>query len=351
MINFTLAIGLGTAVASAMEWNPLAVSAVVFAAGSFVKMPSGVLPMAIQKEIWTDYIIKNLFKDNQFLQYCFNADQHVLAGKVVHIPVVGSKPTVVKNRTNLPATVVKRTDTDITYTLDEFTTTPTLIPNADTIELSYDKMDSVLGEHVEVLKEDVAEEILYKWATSTGGSTYTANVIRTTGTDAVAAHTASATGNRKKFVKADLKAAQTLMNKNNIPKNDRYALLDSELYAQLMDDADLIKRDSGGELNLKEGVVMKLYGFHIMERSSVLVYDNATTPVVKAVGAAGAATDNAAALCWQKNAVERALGVVDFFENEKDATYYGDVYSALLRASGRNRREAGVVAIVQAAAE
>lgn len=348
LINLMLAVAFGTAVASQMGWDPIVTSGAIFAVGAFVQSPQGVLSMAIQKEVWTDYIIKNLFKDNQFLQYCFNADDKVLAGKVVHIPVVGAKPEVVKNRTTLPATVVKRTDTDITYVLDEYTTTPTLIPNADTIELSYDKMDSVLGEHVETLTEDVADEVLYKWATSTGGATYTAHVIRTTGA-AVPAHTDSATGNRLAFVKEDLKNAQTYMNKNKIPKGDRYALVDSEMYAQLTSDADLIKRDSGGELNLKEGVVMKLYGFNIMERSNVLVYDNTATPVVKAVGAAGAITDNAAVLCWQKNAVERAKGEVDFFENLKDATYYGDVYSALLRMGGRNRRETGVVAIVQAA--
>lgn len=347
-LNIALAIGFGTAVASQMGWDPLATSGVVFTLGQFVQAPAGALSMAVQKELWTDYIIENLFKDNEFLKYAFNADDKVLAGKVVHIPVVGAKPEVVKNRTTLPATVVKRTDTDITYTLDEYTTTPTLIPDADTVELSYDKMDSVLGEHMDTLNEDVADEILYKWATSTGGATYNAHVIRTSG-DAIAAHLDGATGNRLAFTIADLKKAQTYMNSKKIPKKDRFALVDSEMYSQLTANADLLKRDYGAELDLREGVVAKLYGFEIMERSSVLVYDNTATPVVKAIGAAGETTDNAAVLCWQKNAVERAKGEVKFFENDGDATYYGDVYSALVRMGGRNRREDGVVAIVQAA--
>ena len=78
--------------------------------------------MAIQKEIWTKYIQENLFKDNEFLNYAFNADQYVLEGKVVHIPNAGSTANVVKNRTTLPATVIQRADVDITYSIDEFTT-------------------------------------------------------------------------------------------------------------------------------------------------------------------------------------------------------------------------------------
>jgi hypothetical protein len=67
---------------------------------------------------------------------------------------------------------------------------------------------------------------------------------------------------------------------------------------------------------------------------------------------AGSATDNAAVLCWQKNSVERALGMVDFFEDLGNPTYYGDIYSALVRVGGRIRRSdgKGILAIVQAAA-
>jgi hypothetical protein len=161
----------------------------------------------------------------------------------------------------------------------------------------------------------------------------------------------SATGNRLKFIKEDLKAAQTLMNKNKIPKTERYAIVDSDMMAQLLDDDDLKKRDgaNGGEANLKEGVVMRLYGFDIIERPTVLTFTNAATPVVVDPGTAGAATHNAGVLCYHKNAVVKALGQVRTFQNDGVAEYYGDILSALMRAGGRIRRAAGVVAIVQAA--
>lgn len=309
--------------------------------------------MAIQKEIWVNYIIENLFKDQAFLEKCTREDENVLAGKVVHIPQAGAKPAVSKNR-NVTSRVslTKRTDTDIVYLLDEYTSDPTFIPNAETVELSYDKMASVLAEHISTIGERIGDELLIQWleaSTYTGSANIAAaTVIRTTGA-AVTAHLPSATGNRKLFIKEDLQKARTSMNKQNILKTDRYAMFPSDLLDQLMNDADLKRRDNALELDMRSGSIGRLYGFEILERSNTAIYNNASTPVVKALGAAAAATDNDGVICWQKNVVAAAIGEVNFFENLQDAELYGDVYSALVRAGGRKRRAnaEGIIAIVQ----
>jgi hypothetical protein len=297
--------------------------------------------MGITKEIWVDYIIANLFKDNQFMDLAYNDDQYVLEGKVVHIPQAGAKPNVVKNRVVYPAAPTPRVDVDITYVLDEYTTDPTHIPNAETIELSYPKIDSVLSEHLQMIMEKVADNMLYAWS-----PTVASQIITTSG-GAVAATLSGATGNRKMFLKEDLSRARLLMNTQNIPKTDRFALVESNLLDQLLSDSDLKKRDYAGELDMRNGAIARLYGFDILERSATGVYDN--TNVIKPVGAAGSATDNASVLCWQKNTVARALGTVNFFERLKDPEFFGDIYSALLRMGGRKRRTngEGVIAIVQ----
>jgi hypothetical protein len=142
------------------------------------------------------------------------------------------------------------------------------------------------------------------------------------------------------------------MNKLKIPKEDRYALFPTDLLAELKSDDKLIVRDgvNGGELELKNGIIMKLYGFNIMERSDTTIYTEASPPVPKAPGAVAAVTDNQAVICWQKNAVAKVLGSTRFFELLGDPTYQGDVYSAAVRLGGRKRRTngEGVVAIVQA---
>jgi len=304
--------------------------------------------MAIQKEIWQDHIEGNLFKNNEFLLASTDAGQYVLQGKVVHIPQAGALPAIVKNRSSLPATVVQRGDTDVTYTLDEYTTDPILIPNAETFELSYSKRESVLGEYESSLRQTVADNLLIDWCpTSTTGT-----IVRTTGSS-VTTHLAGTTGNRKKFTVNDLKKAQLELNKQNVPMEGRYALVSAEMFQQLTDDMSATQyRDFSAAYDVKDGVLGRLFGFHIMMRGSVATYTNATNPVVNPYGATADEEDNDGVLCWQIGAVERALGQITFFERIGDPTYYGDVYSVSVRMGGRKRRAdaKGIVAIVQAVA-
>ena len=303
--------------------------------------------MGIQREIWQDHIEGNLFKNNEFLLASTDAGQYVLQGQVVHIPQAGATPNIQKNRSSLPATIVQRTDADITYTLDEYTSDPILIPYAETLELSYNKRESVLSEHEASLRQTVADNLLISWSpTAAGGQ------LRTSG-DATATHLAGTTGNRKKLTVQDLKAAQLQLNKQNVPMEGRYALLSADMFQQLTDDLSVTQyRDFSAAYNVKDGVLGRLFGFNIMMRSSVVTYTNDTVPALNPYGAAAAVTDNDAALCWQMDALERAVGAIKFFERTDDPTYYGNVYSMSVRIGGRKRRSdaCGVMSIIQAAA-
>jgi hypothetical protein len=342
-IGLLMAVIVGSAVAFGLgtdPWTSIGVAAVAV----FIPkgMPSGVLAMAVQKEIWVQHIIGNLFKNNEFLNFAFNADQYVLQGKVVHIPQAAAAPNVSKNRDSLPATVVKRADTDVTYALDEYTTDPVLIPNADQYELSYDKRESVLAESEATLRQTISDWMLRNWAPSAAGSK-----VRTSGAD-IAAHAPDATGERKKIVTADFKTIAKKFNNWNIPMEERFALLDGDMYDQLLDSfSETTYRDFSKVVDPAKGIVGELYGFKVMQRSGVLYYDSALAP--KDPDDEGATTDFAAALFWQKNAVERALGMVEFFEQLKAPEYFGDIYSLLVRMGGRIRRtdSKGVVALIQ----
>lgn len=297
--------------------------------------------MAIQKEIWTATIIAGLFASNSFMSKAFNADEYVNQGKIVHIPQAGAPSTVVKNRTSLPASVSKRTDTDLTYTLGEFTTNPVLIPHADTVELSYDKRESVLRQDKLALADAVAKSFIYAWSPAA------TNCIETTG-DAVAAYTPSGTGQRCAVCKADILALMTKFNETDIPQEGRYLLLDAQMYSQLLN--DLTKSEVMAFLataDTQNGVLGKLYSFNIMMRSKVAIYSAAKTK--KEWSDEAAATDLAAGLAWHDQSVCRALGEVKAFENEGDPTYYGDCYSFLVRAGGSIMRSdsLGVYALVQ----
>lgn len=301
----------------------------------------------INVSIWVSYILEKLFADNDFLNFAFNDDSFVYDGKLVIVPQAGSAPSVVVNRTSVPASVTTRTDTVLVYEISGFSTDPILIPNADQYELSYNKMESVIGGHASALRDAVARQLLYDWvraSTYTGaGNVPQATVIRTTGASTTA-HVG--TGNRARIVVADMMKAMVTMNKQNVSKAERYALFSSEMLAQLLADKDLIVRDYAGEVDIKNGRIDRIAGFNILERSETLICDNAG--LVKAPNAATVATDADTVVLWQKDCVTRAIGQIEFFSASRDPQYYGDIYSALVRAGGRKRRLGGEGIIVLA---
>lgn len=297
--------------------------------------------MAIQKEIWASSIVEGLFASNSFLSKAFNADEYVNSGKIVHIPQAGAPSKVEKNRATLPAEVKMRTDTDVTFELSEFTTDPIHILHADTVELSYDKRNSVLRQDKLALMDAVAKDFLFNWSPAA------ANTLVTTG-EAVDAYTPSATGKRLGLSRNDVLALMTRFNKENIPQEGRYLLLDATMYSQLLN--ELTANENSAFLasaDAQNGILGKLFSFNVMMRSEAALYTTAKAP--KKWDDKGAATDLAAALAWHDQSVCRALGQVEAFENQRDATWYGDVYSFLVRAGGRILRSdnKGVYALVQ----
>ena len=296
--------------------------------------------MAVQKEIWQRTIIEGLFADNTFLSKAVNDDMYVNEGKKVHIPNAGAPSGVVVDRSQLPATVQKRTDVDVDYTLHELTTNPILIPYADTVELSYNKRNSVIDQDRKEIIFKAAEALLAAWLPAED------NFVPTTG-QGVPAWTPSATGLRKKITPADVAALQLRMNADNVPQTDRYLLLDANMYQQLLD--GMTQTQAIGffqAADVKRGVMGMLYGFEVMVRSTV--YRFAADGTIKDITAAGAATDLAGGLAWQRDSLSRALGEVIMFDRVDDPLYYGDVYSFLVRVGGAIRRydKKGVYAIV-----
>lgn len=353
LLGFALALApVSGAVSQLFGTSPgesLALVAGVTALAGLVFHPSAITGLqlnGVQVEIWVNYIIGRFWQDNAFIKHAFSDDDKVVAGKIVHIPQPGNLPEVIKNRSEYPAAAVRRTDTDVTYVLDEYTTTPTHIVDAEKVELSYDKITSEYGDHAGVIVETAADDMILKWL---NGLT-AASMVRTSGAG-VPATLDGATGNRKAFTEADLRKAALALNKQKVPKTERWALLTEDMEDQLKQSLTATQyRDYSGAYDAVNGVVGKLHGFTIMTRASVAVATSALS--IKALGAVVDATDLETSFVWQKNAVARALGEVKFFENPDRAEYYGDIYSSLLRSGGRRRRAdaKGIIAIVQEAA-
>ena len=295
--------------------------------------------MALNVEIWKREIVNGLFADNSFAANSVDDSAYVNA-KTVHVPNAGSPSGVVKDRSELPATITTRTDYDLTYSMSEFTTNPIRISNVEKVELSYDKRNSILAMDRAALIEAVHESLIRDWADG-----ITTKIV-TTGAS-VSPTVSSATGNRKAFTKADVLSVAYQFDKQNIPSAGRFILCDSAMYYELL--ASLTESEANAFLasaNAQTGVLGQLYGFTFYNRATAL---RCTAAGALAAANSTTATDGAGCLAWQRDCVSRALGEVKMFAQNDDPTYYGDIFSFLVRAGGKYRRydKKGVAIIYQ----
>ncbi len=306
----------------------------------------------IPAEVFANYVVEKLRRTNPHVGLASDESQYVKAGAVVHIPQAGASPSVEKNRSTFPAVATRRGDTSVTYALDSYTTEPVHVAWAETAELSYDKTDSVLADHVATLMEAVGDNILYDWVAGVKHGEAdvipTTNIVECSGALEAIEIATGVTVQRNAFSYKDLEKAQYLMNHQNVPKTDRYVLLESKMYQQLLDSLSTNQMAAfQAAADLKNGVCGRLFGFDVLERSSVLLFAG-NAPVVP--GTKVTNTMNPAALCWQKDCVTVAKGDIMPYQDYGNPQYYGDIFSAEVKMGGRCKRAdwSGVVAIVAA---
>ncbi len=324
--------------------------------------------MGINKEVWENHIMENLFPNNAFLEDMLDESEYVNY-LTVHTPQAGGVPTVTVDPVfplngGAGLNVTQRADNIVDWTIHVFFCGPFLITNAEAVQLSYNKRESVLYNMEMQLRRVIAENILIYCAPTgtallTDGVTTNANIYRTTGifnsdpgnVISSAAYLPGATGNRLNYTLWDIAQMKLNFDVLDIPDEDRCVVISSNAERQLILDMQATKyRESLNDVfDLKTGRIDKLMGFKIHHRSKVMTYNNAATPVVKAYNAASAATDNDCMLFWQKGALAKAVGDIIMYEQLGSPTQGGDIYSILIRCGATKKRlsEVGVAALVQ----
>jgi len=284
----------------------------------------GALNMALQTEVWIQDIQETLFYENEFIRLAVDHSSYV-TNKTVHIPQSGGKPNVVKNRAENVATINRRADTELTYDLENYTTDPFLVKNVEDLQISYDKRQSVLGQHIATLRDVVATETLQKWAVT--GST--SHVIRTTGADTAMMPNATATGKRLTLTPEDIARAAAIMDIDKVPTEGRFLIIPTAMFYGLFTQKELVDNQARvGKDMLEKGVLAKLFNFNIITRGSVVKYTNAAANSLRDANANDAATDCAGAIAFSRYSVSQALGEIMVYLNEGDAQSYGDIMSA-----------------------
>ncbi len=295
--------------------------------------------MALNTEIWIRDIVEGFWPDNSFIARSVDHSSYV-NNHTVHIPQAGAAPEVTKNRSQFPATIGTRTDSDLSYNLDIYDVPPLRVQKLADVELNYDKRQSMLKQSKETLLQYVHMDILKKWVP--GGVT----TVVTTGEGAAAHVHSTAMGQRKAMTRAEVEKVKMIFDSQDVPATGRTILLDAVMYNQLMNsltDAERVSFLTGADA--VNGVMGKFLGFEFLMRSSVL--ETAAGGTLKS--GAAAATDCAAGLAWQKDSVSRALGEVSAFEDNSNPSYYGDIFSFAVRAGGSYIRadKKGIILLYQ----
>jgi len=288
--------------------------------------------MPLNVEYFSDRIAEELFSDDELITRG-NDDSIWVEGTAVNKPQSGSGIVVVKDRNTYPATAVRRTDANLRYTLHEFTTNPSHIPDAEESVTNYNKAVSIIGQHTKTIREQIGDYVLTEWA---GGA-----VFRTSG--------AADDNGKSQIVISDIIDVAKRFDIDKVPMKDRFLVMTPTLYYQLFGIDALIKMDVMGKTSLPTGVVNQLLGFNILMRPRTVIYTNAVTPLKVAYDTAKGAEDNEGIIAFQKEMVCYAKGEIKLFENVDDALYYGSVYSTLVRLGAAKERtdEKGVAVILQ----
>lgn len=250
------------------------------------------------QEHWVTTLTENLFADNTFIARSQNHSAFV-TGEKVHVPNAGAKPTITKNGSTFPMTASPRTDSDVNYAIDVYRTEPIYVQNAEELQLSYEKLRSVLSNASLSLQEEVALSVLSNWVAKATGSGH-AKVAATFG----------------RSVLLDIKLA---FDKQDIPQAGRCIILTPEAYGELFTELQAAEQYAfSASANAERGTIGTIFGFDVYMRSKI---DNA-------------ASSKVSAFAWHESAVSRAMGATQIYQNSQDALYFGDIVSAEVLAGG-----------------
>jgi len=216
-----------------------------------------------------------------------------------------------------------------------------VVKQADKVQLAYDKMASLYNS----LNGGLGERLLIE--SLIGMYHYTSGANVTTTGASYPAHATGATGNRRGLTSMDIRKAAALLDKQKVPIADRWLVVDSIMFWQLVDDlaynADRVDIVAG-----LPSITTPLYGFTIVSVPQVVYLKS--DGGFRAYGDTGTTTDNAAALAIQKSCVGFGMSGIEIFVDEGNPLYQGDILSGwVLHGSNylRTTKE-GVIPIIQA---
>lgn len=287
----------------------------------------------LNKQIWTDQIMKGFYPVASFLNYAKDYTK-LVEYDIINMADAGFDPDVLINNTTYPIIVKERTDTPLSFELDLFETENTKVSNPESIEYAYDKMESVIYGHRMALQTKTGLKAAHAFAPNE--DTQNTPVIRTTGDD---------NGDGYKRVKVeDILKLKRKFDVLDIPVDKRFLVLDPR------HTEDLILYDLKSFKDITDfvnGTPKRFAGFNILEYTKNPTY-NGTTGKKNSFGALPASTDVFCSFAFSGDEVMKADGSMKMYEKKDDPELRATVVGFDKRFIALPIRNKGIGAIVSA---
>lgn len=287
----------------------------------------------LAKEVWVDQLTRNFYPDSSFLNYVKDFSELVDCN-AINMADIGVDPKVLVNNTTYPIKVVQRVDKPIRIELDLFETENTLVRRPESIEYSYDQLESVLMGHRNILRARTSEKAAHAYAPQE--DTDFTPVIETTG---------DVFGKRKRMSVADILLLKERFDDVNIPFEDRFLVLNPKHLSDLI----LFDVKAFKDLtDIVDGQPKRFAGFSILQTASTPKYDFASMQKVAFGEEMNNDTESFCSFAFQREEVMKADGDVFMYANENDPKERGTIVGFDKRFIALPIRSKAIGAIVSA---
>jgi hypothetical protein len=285
----------------------------------------------LNKQVWTDQIMKNYYPEASFLSYV--RDFSALAeNDIINMADCGFDPDVLVNNTTYPIAITERDDTPLSFELDLFETENTLVRHPEAVEYSFDKMESVIYGHRMKLRASSSTKAAHAYAPESNSDN--TPVIPTTGED---------NGDGKKRIRVeDILLLKRKFDLLDVPQDKRFLVLDPH------HTEDLILHDLKSFKDITEivnGKPKRFAGFNILEYTKNPKY-NVTNLVKQPFGQIDNTNTTFSSFAFSSDEVMKADGTVKMYERSNDPELRGTVVGFDKRFIGLPIRNKAIGSIV-----
>jgi hypothetical protein len=257
----------------------------------------------LNKQVWTSQIMEKFYPEASFLNYAKDMTAYVENDKI-NLADCGFDPEVLINNTTYPIPIVERADMPISLELDFYETKNTLVRNPETVELAYDKLESVIYGHRNALKSSTGQKAAHAYAPAS--NTVDTPILITTGSDNGEGF--------KRLVPEDILKLKKKYDLLDIPFENRYLVLDPNH----LEDLILFDLKSFKDItDFVNGQPNRFAGFNILQYTKTPKY-NVSTLTKLPWGAIADSNTTFGSFSFSSEEVMKCDGSVNMYERIND---------------------------------